>query len=120
PMSGDALAIFLEQFPADYLQKIEVIDNPSARYDAEGSGGIVNLVMKEGVELGFSGSVFANAGTRGQYGMGGRGTLQKGEWTYNGGGFLRLSDSERTGFDLRQNLLTDPAFVRQDSWSDRS
>jgi iron complex outermembrane recepter protein len=120
PMSGEALTIFLEQFPAEYLQKIEVIDNPSARYDAEGSGGIVNLVMKEGVELGLSGSVFANAGTRGQYGLGARGTLQRGAWTFNGGGFLRLSDSERTGFDLRQNLLTDPAFVRQDSWSDRS
>jgi hypothetical protein len=120
PMSGEALTIFLEQFPADYLQKIEVIDNPSARYDAEGSGGIVNLVMKEGVELGLSGSVFANAGTRGQYGLGTRGTLQRGDWTFNGGGFLRLSDRERTGFDLRQNLLADPAFVRQDSWSDRS
>lgn len=120
PMTGEALAIFLEQFPAEYLTQIEVIDNPSARYDAEGSGGIVNLVMKEGVELGMSGSVFANAGTRGQYGLGARGTLQRGSWTYNGGGFLRLSDTERTGFDLRQNLLTDPAFVRQDSRSDRS
>ena len=120
PMSGEALTIFLEQFPAEYLQKIEVLDNPSARYDAEGSGGIVNLVMKEGVELGLSGSVFANAGTRGQYGLGARGTLQRGPWTYNGGGFLRLSDRERTGFDLRQNLVADPAFVRQDSHSDRS
>lgn len=120
PMSGEALSIFLEQFPADYLQKIELLDNPSARYDAEGGGGIVNLVMKEGVELGLSGSVFANAGTRGQYGVGGRGTLQRGEWTVNGGGFLRLSDQESTSYDLRENLFVDPAFLRQDSWSDRS
>ncbi|MEX1183687.1 MAG: TonB-dependent receptor [Gemmatimonadota bacterium] len=120
PMTGEALTIFLEQFPADYLTKIEVIDNPSARYDAEGSGGIINLVMKEGVELGMSGSVFANAGTRGQYGAGGRGTMQRGDWTLNGGGFLRLSDSESSNYNLRQNLLADPAFLRQDSWSDRS
>ena len=120
PMSAEALALFLEQFPADYLQKIEVIDNPSARYAAEGSGGIINLVMKEGVELGMSGSAFLNAGTRGQYGGGVRGTLQRGPWTFNGGGFLRLSDTERTGFDERQNLIADPAFLRQDTRSDRS
>lgn len=120
PMSGEALAIFLEQFPADYLQKIEVLDNPSARYGAEGSGGIVNLVMKEGVELGLSGSAFANAGTRGQYGAGVRGTLQRGDWTFNGGGFMRLSQNESAGYDLRQNLMADPAFLLQDTWSDRS
>jgi hypothetical protein len=120
PMTGEALAIFLEQFPADYLQKIEVLDNPSARYDSEGSGGIINLVMKEGVELGLSGSAFANAGTRGQYGAGVRGTLQRGDWTFNGGGFMRLSDNESTGYDLRQNLIADPAFLRQDTRSDRS
>lgn len=120
PMSGEALALFLEQFPADYLQKIEVMENPSARYNAEGSGGIVNLVLKEGVELGLSGSVFATAGTRGQYGAGARGTLQRGEWTFNSGGFMQLSDNESTSFDLRQNLVADPAFLRQDSRSDRS
>jgi outer membrane cobalamin receptor len=120
PMSGEALSIFLEQFPADYLQKIEVLDNPSARYAAEGSGGIVNLVMKEGVELGLTGSAFANAGTRGQYGVGARGTMQRGEWTVNTGGFMRLSDNESTDYDLRQNLIADPAFLRQDSRSDRS
>jgi outer membrane receptor protein involved in Fe transport len=120
PMSGEALTMFLEQFPADYLQKIEVLDNPSARYGAEGSGGIVNLVMREGVELGLSGSAFANAGTRGQYGVGTRGTLQRGDWTFNGGAFVRLSDNESTNFDLRQNLIADPAFLRQDSRSDRS
>ncbi|HEX2167825.1 MAG TPA: TonB-dependent receptor, partial [Longimicrobiales bacterium] len=120
PMSGEALTIFLEQFPADYLQKIEVIDNPSARYGAEGTGGIVNLVTKEGVELGLSGSAFASAGTRGQYGAGVRGTLQRGDWTFNGGGFVRLSDNESTGYDLRQNLIADPAFLRQDTRSDRT
>lgn len=119
-MSGEDLALFLEQFPADYLARVEVIENPSARYGAEGSGGIVNLVLKEGVELGLSGSVHARAGTRGQYGTGGRGTLQRGPWTLNGYGNVGLTDVERSEFDLRQNLLTDPAFLRQESSSDRS
>jgi outer membrane receptor protein involved in Fe transport len=120
PMDGQSLAIFLEHFPADYIQMVEVMENPSARYDAEGTGGIINLVLKEGVELGLSGSAFANAGSRGEYGLGGRGTLQRGRWTVNGGGFAQLSDSEQSAFDLRQNLDVDPAFLRQTSWSDRS
>lgn len=120
PMSAEALALFLEQFPADYLDRIEVMENPSARYAAEGSGGIVNLVLKEGVELGLSGSVFASTGTRGEHQGGVRGTLQRGPWTFNGSGSAELSDVTRTGYDLRQNLLTDPAYLRQDSWSDRS
>lgn len=120
PMSGDALAVFLEQFPADYLASIEVLDNPSARYGAQGSGGVIDLVLKEGVDLGMSGSVFANAGTRGQYGVGGRGTAQRGDLTLNGGAFLRLSDQQSSGFDLRQNLVAAPPFLRQDTRSDRS
>lgn len=120
PMTGEALALFLEQFPADYLEKIEVMETPPARYSAEGSGGIVNLVTREGVELGLSGSIHASAGTRGQYGAGARGTLQRGDWTFNGSGRFRLTDVERASFDLRQNLLTDPTYLQQDSWSDRS
>lgn len=120
PMEGEALTMFLEQFPADYLSKIEVMDNPSARYGSRGSGGIVNLVLKEDVELGLSGSAFATAGTRGQYSAGVRGTAQRGEWTYSGGGFLRLSDTDRSSFDLRQNLVADPAFLQQDARTEQS
>ncbi len=121
PMSGQSLTLFLEQFPADHIERIEVIDNPSARFGAEGGGGIVNIVLKEGVELGISGSVFLNGGTRGQWGSGARGTLQKDRWTFTGGLSTRWSDDESTGWDLRENLLSDPTtFLRQDRWSDRS
>ncbi|HEX6940994.1 MAG TPA: TonB-dependent receptor [Longimicrobiales bacterium] len=119
PMEGEALAAFLEQFPADQIERIEVIPNPSARYDAEGSGGIVNIVLKEGVELGVNGSVFANVNTRGAAGGGGRLTWQRGPLTLNGGAFVRHSDRESTGWDLRQNLLDDPpTLLRQDTWSE--
>ena len=120
PIPPDQLAAWLEQLPADFLQKVEVIENPSSRYRAAGTGGVVNLVTREGVSLGVGGSVFANAGTRGQYGVGGRIDAQRGRWTVNGGGFFNLSDSENTGYDLRQNLFVDPAFLRQDSRSERS
>lgn len=120
PMEGEALAAFLEQFPADQIARIEVIPNPSARYDAEGSGGIVNIVLKDGASLGMNGSIFANLDTRGSAGGGGRLTWQHGPLTVHGNASLRHSNQETTGFDLRQNLLNDPPTkLRQDNWSER-
>src|SRR5690606_2702672 len=120
PMQGDALTVFLQQFPADRIERIEVIPNPSARFDAEGAGGIVNIVLKDDVDLGLSGSVFANAGTRGDVGAGGRLAMQRGPLTLFGGAFARYSNSEDTSFDLRKNLVTVPeTFLRQDSRNER-
>lgn len=120
PMQGEALDVFLEQFPAELVERVEVIPNPSARYDADGAG-IVNIVLKEGAGLGMSGSVFANAHTRGQAGAGGRVTWQKGRLTLFSSAFLRRSDQRNTSYDLRQNLITDPAtYLQQDAWSERS
>jgi len=80
PMQGVSLAVFLEQFPADRIERIEVLDSPPARFSAEGAAGIINIVLKEGVELGLTGSLSFAAGTRGQYTAGGRGTLQRGHF----------------------------------------
>ncbi|HEU5208443.1 MAG TPA: TonB-dependent receptor [Longimicrobiales bacterium] len=116
PMQGEALSVFLQQFPADRIERVEVIPSPSARYDAEGAGGIVNIVLKEDVDLGLSGSVFANAGTRGEVGGGGRLAMQRGPLTLFGGAFARYSNNDDTSFDLRKNLVTTPeTFLRQDS-----
>jgi outer membrane receptor protein involved in Fe transport len=121
PMEGVSLAVFLEQFPADRIDRIEVLEAPSARYGAEGSGGIINIVLKEGVELGLTGNLSLSAGTRGQYSASGRGTLQRGPLTFNGGLDARWSDSRSADFTLRQNLLAEPVtFLRQDASSDRS
>jgi outer membrane receptor protein involved in Fe transport len=121
PMEGVSLAVFLEQFPADRIERIEVLEAPSARYGAEGSGGIINIVLKEGVELGLTGNLSLSGGTRGQYSANGRGTLQRGPLTFNAGADARWSDSRSADFTLRQNLLADPVtFLRQDASSDRS
>ncbi|MDO5509988.1 MAG: TonB-dependent receptor [Weeksellaceae bacterium] len=47
----------LRNLPADMVERVEVITNPSARYDAQGSGGIINIVMKKGQASGLNGSV---------------------------------------------------------------
>ncbi|HET8656406.1 MAG TPA: TonB-dependent receptor [Longimicrobiaceae bacterium] len=118
PMEGEALQIFLQQLPADRVERVEVIPNPSAKFEAEGAGGIVNIVLKDDVELGLNGSVFLNGGTRGDVGSGGRVSYQRGRLNLSSGAFLRYSHRESTDYDLRENLVTDPiTFLERDGWS---
>ena len=121
PMEGESLQLFLQQFPADRIDRIEVLPNPSARFQAEGSGGIVNIVLKRGVRLGLSGNVFANAGSRGELGTGARATYQAGDVTFQGGTSARFTRTETSTAELRENLLADPiTLLEQESASDRA
>lgn len=52
----------LKNIPAETVERIEVITNPSSRYEASGSAGIINIVLKKGSNTGFNGSVTGNGG----------------------------------------------------------
>ena len=69
-LSEENRAQILEQLPAESIQSVEIITNPSARFSAEGSAGIINIVMKKEKRTGYFGGVSANADTRGGYGVG--------------------------------------------------
>lgn len=65
-LSDDTESI-LEQYPASAIQEVELITNPSARYDAEGIGGIINIILKESRKQGLNGQVNVSAGTGHKY-----------------------------------------------------
>ena len=66
-LSADNRGEILEQLPAETIQKIEVITNPSAKFSPEGSAGIINIVLKEDRKPGYFGSVQAGGDSYGGY-----------------------------------------------------
>jgi outer membrane receptor protein involved in Fe transport len=62
---GQGRADALQQFPADQIERVEVITNPSAAMNPEGSGGVINLITKPSRGSGWTGSLNATAGSAG-------------------------------------------------------
>ena len=56
-MSGSDLSNMLEGMQSENIESIEIISNPSSKYDAEGTGGIINIILKKDINTGFNGSV---------------------------------------------------------------
>lgn len=69
-LDGNDLLQYLTSIPAANIQSLELIHNPPASYDADGTGGIINIVLKNYEADGFNGSanVFSGYGQRGKYG----------------------------------------------------
>lgn len=70
-LTSDNRAEILQQIPAESIERIEVIDNPSAKYSPEGSAGIINIILKRDRKAGYYGSVRAGVNSKGGWNTGG-------------------------------------------------
>lgn len=90
-LSGTDLASFLQSMTSDNIDSIEIISNPSSKYEAEGNAGIINIRMKKNIELGFNGSATSSF-TQGQY------------LRYSNGLSLNYGNEKlKTNFDITQS-----------------
>lgn len=119
PLTGDDLAAFLKTLQADQIDAIEIITNPSAKYDAEGNAGIINIRLKRDKNMGANANINlgvsqgekfqANGSVSGNYRN--KKTNVFGNYGYRNGqstNFMRLY-REQNGltFDNRNDMLND-------------
>lgn len=115
PLKGEQLGTFLAQLPASTVKTVEVATNPSAKDDPEGTAGIINIILKQDVELGLSGGVNAGTATTGQMNFSGNVGKQQGKFTGFISGNMYRDNRTTSGTTSRTNLVIPvPAFVETD------
>jgi outer membrane receptor protein involved in Fe transport len=103
---ASSIADALRQIPADMIKTVEVITSPSAKYDAEGSAGIINIVTKKNTLQGLTLSFDSSAGVRGSN-LSLNGNFRNKNWGLSLGGFGRSEYNVNGKFEstqLTQNL----------------
>ena len=98
-LSGQDLTNLLQGMRSDNIESVEIITNPSSRYDAEGTAGIINIVMKKKMRAGFNGNMISSF-NRGNYSRGSLGAT----FNYNSGRLSSNSGISLTGDDFYERF----------------
>lgn len=92
----------LSQLPADAIERVEVITSPSARYDAEGTAGILNIILRKEKTLGLNGSIQTNVGDPERYGITGNINLRTDKFNiFNTTGYSKRTSPGNAFFENR-------------------
>ncbi|HYH14918.1 MAG TPA: TonB-dependent receptor, partial [Flavisolibacter sp.] len=94
-----------DQIPADQIERIELITNPSARFDAASSGGIINIIMKRNRRVGLNGVATIGAGHPSIYNGNLTLNVRQGKLNFFTSGSYNQSGGEAKGRTLRQNKV---------------
>lgn len=118
-VDGRPTTLTLDQIPADAIESVEVITNPSAKYDASGgSGGILNIVLKKNRKSGYNGNVRAGVDKRGAVNAGGDFNFRQGKFNFNASLMANQMKGVSTGNTDRTNILDTPqTHIYQDNYN---
>jgi hypothetical protein len=108
-VDGRPTNLTLQQIPADQIDRVEVITNPSVKFEASATGGILNIIMKKNLKPGYNGMAMAYVGTGDRYGGMVNLNVKEGKWnftamySYNQAINRTLGYTRRTQLDSVQN-----------------
>ena len=105
PLMGKNRAEVLQQIPANTIERIEVITNPSAKYRPDGTAGMINIVMKKNVKAGFNGNITGNIGNKER--ANGSATLNYKAGKLNSFATYSIRQEERNRFGNTDRRFTD-------------
>jgi ferric enterobactin receptor len=104
-VDGRPTTLSLDQIPADAIQSVEVITNPSAKYDASGgNAGILNIVLKKNKASGYNGNISAGVDSRGGINAGANFNVRQNKINFSAAGMLHQMKNNTTGYTDRTNL----------------
>ena len=104
-VDGRPSTLTLDQIPADAIQSVEVITNPSAKYDASGgNAGILNIVLKKNKAQGYNGNLSAGIDSKGGINAGANFNVRQNKINFSAAGMLHQHRGTTTGTTDRLNL----------------
>ena len=108
-IEGRPTTLSLDQIPADAIESVEVITNPSAKYDASGgTAGILNIILKKNKKSGYNGNLRAGVDKRGAINGGGDFNLRQSKFNFTASAMINQNKSRSSGSTVRENLFEDP------------
>lgn len=120
-VDGRPTTLTLEQIPADAIESVEVITNPSAKYDASGGGaGILNIVLKKNKRTGYNGNIRAGIDRLGAMNGGFDFNARQGKINFFGSINVNQRKSNTVGSVNRINLTDTPRTTINQSNTDKS
>ena len=102
-VDGRPTILTLDQIPSDNIDRVELITNPSAKYDASSSGGIINIILKKNKRTGINGMVSVSAGSQGVFNTNANLNMRQGSFNFFVSGNHSESAGESKGNSFREN-----------------
>jgi ferric enterobactin receptor len=113
-IDGRPTTLTLDQIPADAIESVEIITNPSAKYDASGGGaGIVNIVLKKNRKSGYNGNVRAGFDSHGAFNGGLNFNVRQDKFNFTANGFYNQNKGVTDGNVSRYNYTDTPTSIYQ-------
>lgn len=118
--SGSDRQAVLQQIPAANIERVEIINNPSSKYDAEGTSGIINIILKTAGKEGWNAAFTGGIGTNHKYNGAATFSFNKGKLKFTSTYGFRYNHNWSSGEGDRRNFVGDSSFsIIQSSYRNR-
>ncbi|MEO8760087.1 MAG: TonB-dependent receptor, partial [Bacteroidia bacterium] len=107
-VDGKPTTLTLQQIPSDQIDRVEIITNPSVKFDASTTGGILNVILKKNSKPGYNGMVMGGIGTNDRYNGMGSLNIKQGKFNISGMYNFNTQTNHNDGLTQRNNITLSP------------